>query len=504
MQHRHSHPRTTLGSAITLLALMAFTWSGTAQAQTFTHGVADGFVLPTEPVSPSTGMLNYIAANYTFPGSRAFDDTSIDRWFATTFTNLRRNGPICGATLRMSVRNLGSNDSMGLLFMGPAGTQVATGFGDSLTNLGIAFGATGTINLNLAALPGAVNLIPTLNAQGFVDVIVQDDSAVDFVSLTITQCRVDVYSKDNGSDFGLTPTVDPIWISPDIRVCQTAGCVGHQNPEFGQTNFVYVTLRNNGPLVPPGNPASGTLLVYYTGSGGAAVWPTDWAPIGTIAVSIPAGATQEFMVPWTGVPAPGHYCLLSRWVSTQDPMTLVEVAGSNTLNNTRWNNNLAWKNINVVNLTPFAPASEYDFRLRNLLRDAHGTAALEVRIPDRTGGPSFLERGQLFLTLPEELWARWQHQGTGFEVVGERQVRIVNPNGARLEGLILDPNGAHHVGVRFVAQVTDADQGKFAVDLVQHSASEEKPDKVEEAGGVRFDITVGPQSDTGAGTNAKK
>ncbi|NVJ21440.1 hypothetical protein HUW62_09455 [Myxococcus sp. AM011] len=496
MHHRQSHPRTTFSSAITLLALVAFTWSGTAQAQTFTQGIADNFVAPTEPASPSAGMLSYITSVYSVPGSRPFDDASGDRWFATTFTNLRRNGPICGATLRMTVRNLGSNDSMGFMFMGPGGTPLATGWGDSLPNLGVAFGATGTINLNLAALPGAVNLIPTLNAQGFVDVIVQDDSAVDFVSLTVTQCRVDVYSKDTLSDVGNTPTVDPIWVSPDIRVCQTLGCVGHQNPEFGQPNYVYVTLRNNGPLVPVGNPASGTLLVYYTGSGGAAVWPTDWAPIGSIPVSLAAGATQEFFVPWTTVPAPGHYCLLTRWVSAQDPMTLVELPGSNTLNNTRWNNNLAWKNINVVNLTSFAPSSEFDFRLRNLLRDAPGTAALEVRIPQRTGGPSFLQRGQLILTLPQELWARWQHQGTGFEVVGERQVRIVNPNGARLEGLTLDPDGAHHVGVRFSAQVTDADQGKFEVELVQHSASQENPTKVEEAGGVRFDITVGQPANT--------
>lgn len=496
--HRHpSRLRSLLVSALSLLSFVSVAWGGAAQAQTFTSGVADGFALPTEPVSPSAGMLAYIAANYAFPGSRPHDDVSVNRWFATTFTNLRRNGPICGATLRMTVRNLGSNDSMGFMFNGPGGTALATGWGASLASLGVAYNTIGTIVLNLGALPGGGNLLPTLNAQGFVDVFVQDDSGVDVATLVITQCRVDVYSKDNVNDFGNTPTVDPIWVSPDIRVCQNAGCVGHQNPEFGQTNFVYVTLRNNGPLAPVGNVANGTLHVYYTGSGGAAVWPNDWALIGTVTgVSLAAGATQEFMVPWTSVPAPGHYCLLSRWVSpTQDPMTLAEVTGSNTLNNTRWNNNLAWKNINVVNLTPFAPASEFDFRLRNLLRDAHSPARLEVRIPGRTTA-SFLERGQLFLTLPPELWDRWQRQGTGFEVVEERTVRIVNPSGAVLEGLTLDPDGAHHVKVRFAAQLTSADQGSFQVEVVQHSASAENPDAVEEAGGVRFDITLGQQPDT--------
>ncbi|AKF86719.1 hypothetical protein MFUL124B02_31810 [Myxococcus fulvus 124B02] len=496
MSSPHPHHRIHFSTVFSMLALLALTWGGAARAQTFTHGIADNFTLPTEPVSPSTGMLNYIAANYTYPGSRPFDDTSIDRWFATTFTNLRRLGPICGASLRMQVRNGDFNDSMGLLFMGPTGTQVATGWGASLTSLGIPFGSTGTVSLNLASLPGGVNLIPTLNAQGFVDVFAQDDSAVDFVTLVVTQCRVDVYSKDNGADTGNTPTVDPIWVSPDIRVCQNAGCVGHQNPEFGQTNYVYVTLRNNGPLAPIGNAASGTLHVYYTGSGGAALWPMDWAPIGSISVgSIAAGANVEVMVPWTGVPAPGHYCILTRWVSSQDPMTLVELTNSNTLNNTRWNNNLAWKNINVVNLSPFAPARDFDFRVRNLLRDRPSLAHLEIR----NGAPelgSFLERGQVLVTLPPELWDRWGHEGQGFEVVGERTVRIINPQGARLDGLWLDPDGAHHVNVRFASQGTAVEQGRFAVEVVQHSASGEQPDKVEEAGGVRFDIVLGPQADT--------
>ncbi|WP_241759313.1 hypothetical protein [Pyxidicoccus parkwayensis] len=469
-------------------------WSGTAQAQTYQSGIVDNYVLPTEPVSPSAGMLAYIAANYTYPGSRPHDDTSTDRWFATTFTGLRRNGNICGATLRMGVRNGDSNDSVGLLFMGPTGTQLATGWGDSLINRGIGVGASGTISLNLAALPGGANLIPTLNAQGFVDVIVQDDSAVDYVTLTITPCRVDVYSKDNPSDVGLTPTVDPIWVSPDIRVCTTFGCVGHQNPEYGQTNWVYVTLRNNGPLAPVGNPATGSLFVYYTGSGGAAVWPTDWALIGSISsVSVAAGATQEFFVPWTTVPAPGHYCLLSRWVAPlTDPMTLTETFGSNTLNNTRWNNNLAWKNVNVVNLSPFAPLQHFNFRLRNLLAQREGPAALEVRIPNRTA-PSFLKRGQLMLTLPQELWDTWQRQGTGFEIVAERTVRIVNPDGARLDGLRLKADGAHEVDVSFMAQDASADQERFEVDLVQHSGSPEKPDEIAESGGVRFDITLSKQ-----------
>ncbi|MCY1017719.1 hypothetical protein [Pyxidicoccus sp. MSG2] len=354
MPHRQTLHRVTFSTVFSLVALLAVAWSGTAHAQTYTHGTADGFAAPTEPVSPSSGMLAYIAAGYLYPGSRDFDDLGIDRWFATTFTNLRNNGPICGATLRMTVQNQSLNDSMGMMFMGPSGTPLATGWGASLSSLGVPSGTTGTINLNLASLPGGVNLIPTLNAQGFVDIFVQDDSGVDFVTLVVTVCGVtaDVYTKDNTSDLGYAPTVDPIWGSPDIRVCYSPGCtLAQRYLAYGITNYLYVTLRNNGPLTPVGNAASGTLNIYYTGAGVAAIWPNDWTLIGSISVpNLAPGATQEFMFPWSSVPAPGNYSLLTRWVSSGDPMSLPELPGSNTLTNTRWNNNIAWKDLSVVGL----------------------------------------------------------------------------------------------------------------------------------------------------------
>lgn len=486
-----SPPRLISTSLLPLLAALTVLWSGAAQAQTYMSGIADNFVAPTEPVSPSPNLLSWIAANYAFPGSRPHDDASIDRWFGTTFTNLRRNGNICGATLRMTVRNGGSNDTMGLWFMGPNNQQLATGYGDSLVNRGIPFGNTGTITLNLAALPNNTNLIPTLNAQGFIDVVVQDDSAVDFVSLTITPCRTDVYIKDNATDFGTEPSIGSIWSSPDIRVCTTPGCVGHQNPEFGQTNYVYVTLRNNGPNAPVGNPAVGTLLVYYTASGGAAQWQNDWFSIGAINVTVPGGNTPlEVMVPWNNVPAPGHYCLLARWVSLSDPMTFAELPNSNTVNNTQRNNNIAWKNVNVVNLTPSVPVRDFDFRLRNVLRDQTSLAALEVRIPSRA---SFIERGQLLLTLDARLWATWTREGEGFEIVGEGVVRITHPAGARLVGLKLDPDAAHNVTARFSARALDF-QERFELELVQHSGTPEAPDKLIEVGGVGYQINVGPDT----------
>ncbi|MBU8895172.1 hypothetical protein KRR26_06125 [Corallococcus sp. M34] len=490
----HSLHRPHLGTALTLLAVVTFAWGGAAQAQTYTGGIADNFVAPTEPTSPSAGLLAWIAANYPNPGSRPYDSMVIDQYFGTTFPGLTRNGRICGATLRTTVRNGDTNDSLGLLFMGPAGTPLATGWGDSLVNLGVPFGATGTITLNLASLPGGANLLPTLNAQGFLDVIVQDDSAVDFITLTITPCRTDVFIRDNASDVGTEPGAygaSGIWSSPDIRVCQMPGCVGNQNPEFGQPNTLYVKLNNSGPNAPVGNPGVGTLMLYYTASGGGALWNADWNFIGSLNVTVPAGAVgYEVPVTWNTVPAPGHYCLLARWVSVSDPMTFAELIPSNTVNNTIRNNNIAWRNVNVVNLNPLIASQDFDFRVRNVLRERASAASLEVRVP---AGPSFLDRGQITLTLPPELWSTWSRKGTGFQVIGEGIVRVTSPSGARLDGLQLAPQAAPFVRVTFsaAADVRAAPAQPFTVQVVQYAETDETPGQVIEVGGVGYDISLG-------------
>ena len=106
----------------------------------------------------------------------------------------------------------------------------------------------------------------------------------------------------------------------------------------------------------------GVLRVYRTTPGGGATWPTQWTQIGAAGVPVYPGVTTV-TIPWTGVPGPGHFCLLARWVSPTDPMTF---EGPNISVNTQYNNNIAWRNVDSVRLTPGGPRVVRPFAIGNV------------------------------------------------------------------------------------------------------------------------------------------
>lgn len=162
----------------------------------FEAGVDDDFSTGNGPEvpSPSGALLTHIANVYAFPGSRKLDKIGQDRWFAHTFTGIAP-GPgeyICGARLVTRIGHgqgsLSANDSLGLFFMDQPGHQLGTSFWASLSSLGVAGGSSALVTLDLASLPGGQDLLADLAANGWLDMIVQDDSAVDFARLEIDYC----------------------------------------------------------------------------------------------------------------------------------------------------------------------------------------------------------------------------------------------------------------------------------------------------------------------------
>ncbi|WP_245887064.1 vWA domain-containing protein [Umezawaea tangerina] len=294
----------------------------------------------------------------------------------------------------------------------------------------------------------------------------------------LSDCRqTDVFMHDQSTDTGIEPNPNgTVWSSPDIKVCPTlADCPGGQ-PVVGSTSYVHVKLHNPGPY--GSGPGLGTLKVYYTAQGGAAVWNPvtggDWTFIGQQGVTVPAGATVV-KIPWVTVPGPGHFCLLARWVSATDPMTFAEVG--NTVLNAKNNNNIAWRNVDSVRVktgqttgSPFQVGNGTD---RTIKTD------LVVTSP---GKPFVGAGGSLVLDLGPRLFERWRQTGGGGEgvkQVGETSLEITDARQARITGLVVEPGERFETTLVF----TGRQRGEFVQHVVQF-------DETGDIGGVEFQVVV--------------
>ncbi|MER5456521.1 hypothetical protein ABT008_17195 [Micromonospora sp. NPDC002389] len=307
---------------------------------------------------------------------------------------------------------------------------------------------------------------------------------VEAVPAAAAAARTDVYIKDTAADVGVEPhALNPLWASPDIKVCPTAvECAVSQNPIVGVTNYLFIKLRNPGPYGSGGS--SGVLRVYRTTPGGGAVWPTHWTQIGAANVVAFAGVTTV-TIPWTGVPGPGHFCLLARWVSATDPMTF---EGPDISTNTRYNNNIAWRNVDSVRLTAGGPSVVRPFAIGNSL-----TVPSRNEVVFAAAEPLQAIGGRVVVDLGPDLFERWRAGGavgTGVRAVGRTQVEIVEPTKASLGNLALNPGERAEFSLLFSAAADSQREISFTVTQFGPDSSGARSTDL---GGVQYLISTGRQ-----------
>lgn len=253
-----------------------------------------------------------------------------------------------------------------------------------------------------------------------------------------------VWMKDTWNDTGLEPdpatASEAMWRSPYIWVrnaqdAQLTHQHQHQNPEFGSTNFIYAKLHNGATTT-----QSGTLEVYFASASTSLSWPSDWTLLGSVTVNgLVGGSTRIIEQQWSSIPSTGHFCLLARWLSAADPMATPE--GTNIGANVRANNNLVWRNVNVVDLTSGDAAEEDSVMVRNSDRRRPVPFSLVIAGVDDERRPSFLPVGDVSIRLSHPLATAWKNggsRGNGFEVAGARL--NIGKSGARLDNFML-PSG---------------------------------------------------------------
>ena len=194
-------------------------------------GVNDSFATANgvEPMAQSPGLLALFQAAGQTPAN--FDQTAIDKLFGQTFT-LPQGKCLVAAKVLLRVRPIASsiapgprNDVLRLGFVNPAGQFAGPlwaayfGTGTANTGLPLLLGQQWTASnypspgasfvLNLAGLPGGTNLLPTLHAQRFLDVYMQDDSSVDYVDLVYRLCNCPQPTPTPSQTPTPTPTPTP-------------------------------------------------------------------------------------------------------------------------------------------------------------------------------------------------------------------------------------------------------------------------------------------------------
>jgi thermolysin len=270
----------------------------------------------------------------------------------------------------------------------------------------------------------------------------------------------DLYARDNLADTGAEPYGGSyLWASPDIINRQAPAAnpavdfadltndALWENVEFGQTNYVYVRVQNRGP-----ESGDVTISVYLSAATTFGT-PASWTFVGTLnEVGIAPGTMRvsgPLMFPAALIPSPGHYCMIAVLSSALDPApdTSLITSVSDYLDFVRGTNNIAYRNMDVVDLVPGTPGTlsaivsgfpgmreRFDLRIdlgrflpearvvvRAPARMLNGAAARGLKLVAREDGTNVYEvlvgrelaRNRAFLGLPEPV----VDPGPGFDGV---------------------------------------------------------------------------------------
>jgi hypothetical protein len=188
----------------------------------------------------------------------------------------------------------------------------------------------------------------------------------------------DCYLRDFPGDDG-DPHSGPISASPDVIVrpdavadpqtsfgegsgTENSQTLGYE-VESGQNNFIYARVRNRGAIA-----ATNAVVTVYWSEVATLITPDMWHLIGSQNIaSVPAGdvLTVANAIIWNSadIPAEGHYCFVATVGTADDPVP--PLANLMNFDNyyafIRENNNVTWRNFNVINavMDPSDPSMEF-------------------------------------------------------------------------------------------------------------------------------------------------
>jgi hypothetical protein len=174
-------------------------------------GMNDGFMPPPDPATPSADLITWVIAHdYLNRPPMDFDEipgltvgldgqpTGDNRYFAHTFAGLPESIVAASLEIRIqltTVGPIGDTDTIALWLPGPSGPFAWARLIEDLNGGPGSWSVGGSVailTLDLAALPlaagGTQCILPEINSNQALDIMVQDDTGVDYIRLTILAC----------------------------------------------------------------------------------------------------------------------------------------------------------------------------------------------------------------------------------------------------------------------------------------------------------------------------
>jgi hypothetical protein len=289
-----------------------------------------------------------------------------------------------------------------------------------------------------------------------------------------------VWMRDTWNDTGLEPdpatAAEAMWRSPYIWIRSSAQDPAflhqheHENPVMGTTNWIYVKMHNGGVA------DNGTLEIYYALASLSLTWPGAWTLLTSVPVAINASSTRIIEIPWSSLPGEGHYCMVARWNSVADPITFTETTDIGY--NTRQNNNIVWRNLNIVGMDSDADEKVETFFIQNV-----DGRTFSIRLTNEALYPklAFIKTGRIFLKLSDEVYSAWRNGGAKGSGIKDNkgEIEIIAAN-ATLDNITIKTTEKMKAIIRFVKnKQTKPDRYYFTIEQI---------DTKGKAGGVSYEI----------------
>jgi thermitase len=327
----------------------------------------------------------------------------------------------------------------------------------------------------------------------------------------VQQCaRQDPWIEDtqyNGGpvDVGNEPNLEMLvpgvwwWASKSIWVRHLQdGVFQHQDPEYSLTvpNYVYAHINYFG-----GTTRSGTVTFYWADGNANQLWP--WQSIGSASLTLLPGTSADVNVAWWP-PGTGHYCIVALWESAGDP--LHAALTPDLYQNVYQNNNMAWRNMGVVDLIIGDKGEIFSLETGNLA--TAGKINLAIRPSPYHMQREWLQQIEVRATLPVTTYELWRELGTpgkGFRLLEAPQILVVDPEGAILRDLPMEKGEAGIVTLQ-LAPLPEAKAGQYDMAVIQ-SINPVTGTEVEQ-GGFAYQINLAPPvrfltvTKTGAGSGS--